>query len=1165
MEDEKGKKENKVIFEKPNNNNNSKNPENTNVVNDSKNKNIKYPFSGVAKNLIDKFLVLGYEQKTIDYTRNYCENIEGRDDVKTRFKFYEFEERPYVVNEICNDYTKDILDNDLILELIFPNMPEMYFLDKQYSSKKEIDEELLITPYSIIFSLNPQDNNNSKKSYNGLGYIFYSIQEQKIDDKLGNLYVPNAFVILSEFPYFYHFNEICRNVFFQMMKENDEIPIEILLFNIVKYAESPINKSINLTFAAPISIPIKNNNDLNKNLSPLFALSSREENKLPTMFFNQLSGYPFMDLNISFIFNLIPPDIIVQVFIFSFLEHDIIFYSQRPDILNMVMYIFSNFNYPLNDNIYYWHILSVSKGDFMNGTSTFVGKTSSTITGILSEYDPDLQTTNKIKEHFVLDIDNKAFFFLYQDDTDDVKDTITLYNYVKNVCAEFDEISNDGVKLESEIRKQNYFNDGVQLYEGIKNLMGELQRRAKKVTATNYNERNIKPSFLTLYEDESELECMNSNFRLQKTFFTFIAQMLQNFLSILIIEEASYTESRATSIVVNVKKEELNEEEEKKRKLAEKAGIIFRAKFKECSKYNSFVINFCSFHDTIDLYKIPYTFINEFIYYSHTSLRNNLNEVDVFKLIDQFYGRRKVLSFDDVKNQKDEKVKSDLAKEADIENYYLFNFCKFVDFYKDKLRSYINREQEDDRDIFSKVKSNSKAFKKYKRNGTFLSNKILNIYNNFSNNNEDKLRELFKLIKCENNGDNDNGNKINIIQEKSNKIIESSCAPLANSNEIDNNNKIEKDLNLFGSYEFMDITDIIERHFILERCFSSYGLIKFSLLNIIAITRGINDQNIKIKNIDVMNIICDFCEKTKSLARKYMNIYLNIFQTLKINNLDLDCDKCIEAITLYFTKTNMIPTEETFKTLNVVRDSQRNSDLKDISGDEAPLVKSDSNENNNKNKEEMNEYIKINGTFFEVQKEGGIFSGNKNTKKKFEEVVRTIEALFSGRYDSSKNSLKAIDFDYKEIEQLYNDNHLVDEEREKEKNNKSKGKHNFLPKTPLNLFDSTRKLLSEYLNNNLTISENRYNELLIDILSLLWYFKIPDIGGKWIEFYKEEEDRKPKEELSPKKEKNSKKAKESKPEKKNVEKKKIPSGFNEILKKIIAVLINLFEVINKMK
>ena len=99
------------------------------------------------------------------------------------------------------------------------------------------------------------------------------------------------------------------------------------------------------------------------------------------------------------------------------MENDIIFYSSRPEILNMVMFIFSSINYPFNDSIYYWHILSVSKDSFMSGTSTFVGKTSSTLTGILNPYDPEILTTKKISEHFVLDIDNKTFFFLYQEET----------------------------------------------------------------------------------------------------------------------------------------------------------------------------------------------------------------------------------------------------------------------------------------------------------------------------------------------------------------------------------------------------------------------------------------------------------------------------------------------------------------------------------------------------------------------------------------------------------------------------------------------------------------------------------------------------------------------------------------------------------------------------
>ena len=375
--------------------------------------NIKYPFSGIAPNLIDKFLVLGYEQKTID---NLC--LYGNPDkdtkFRTRFDFYEFEERPSVINEICNDYCKDLLDNDLLLELIFPNFPNMYFLEKQYmNTKREIDEELLTSNYSIIFSINPQDNYGSKKSYNGLGYVFYIINEHKTAGEVdGILYVPVAYVILSEYPYFYHFNEICKNVYLQMKKENDEIPIDIILYNTVKYAPSPINNSLNLMFGAQIGIHQDKDLTVESLLSSLNS-NIRKEKGVPSMFFNQLSGYPLMDINLSFIFNLIPPEIIVEVFIFSFLEHDIIFYSSRPEILNMVMYIFANLNYPFNDSIYYWHLLSVSHESFMEGSSTFVGKTSSTMTGILSEYSSEFLTTKKIREHFVLDIDNKNFFFFF--------------------------------------------------------------------------------------------------------------------------------------------------------------------------------------------------------------------------------------------------------------------------------------------------------------------------------------------------------------------------------------------------------------------------------------------------------------------------------------------------------------------------------------------------------------------------------------------------------------------------------------------------------------------------------------------------------------------------------------------------------------------------------
>jgi len=100
------------------------------------NKEIKYPFSGIAPNLIDKFLVLGYDQKAIGFTFKNC-NIESNEISNTRFMLFEFEERPEVINEICYDYSKDLLNNDLIIELIFPNYQEMYFLAKEFIPIKE--------------------------------------------------------------------------------------------------------------------------------------------------------------------------------------------------------------------------------------------------------------------------------------------------------------------------------------------------------------------------------------------------------------------------------------------------------------------------------------------------------------------------------------------------------------------------------------------------------------------------------------------------------------------------------------------------------------------------------------------------------------------------------------------------------------------------------------------------------------------------------------------------------------------------------------------------------------------------------------------------------------------------------------------------------------------
>ena len=155
---------------------------------------IKYPFYGVASNLIDKFIVLGYEQKIIE--QNF-QNGEAENTEKEGFKFFNFKERPSIINELCNDFKKECQDNDTILSLIFPDFPKLYFLEKkeQKDQKERLANYEEIQTYSIIFSLNPQDNDGAKKSFNCLGYIFYIKKEHRNNNNF--FFIPKIMMVLK--------------------------------------------------------------------------------------------------------------------------------------------------------------------------------------------------------------------------------------------------------------------------------------------------------------------------------------------------------------------------------------------------------------------------------------------------------------------------------------------------------------------------------------------------------------------------------------------------------------------------------------------------------------------------------------------------------------------------------------------------------------------------------------------------------------------------------------------------------------------------------------------------------------------------------------------------------------------------------------------------------
>ena len=1055
-----------------------------------KQKYIKYPFSGVASNLIDKFLVLGYEQQDIDKT--LFDDEPKKLNINNNFlKYVNFQERPSVINEVCSNYKKESQDNDVIIQIIFPNFPQLIFIEKNNDSenkdKEKLDRYEELESKLIIFSLNPQDNNGNKKSFNGFGYTFYSRKEHRNEvgeiDKI--LYYPITFVILSDFPYYLQFHKICKNVHDQMMKKTDEIPIDIILYNAIKYCPSPINVNLNLTFGMKL---YGNNKKITRDdiLNQLFSIKGTESvNDIPNLFLNQLSGYPLMDLNLSFLFSLLEPRMVILTFILTFLEYDIIFFSVEPEILNIVMYIFNNFNYPFNDSIYYWHVVSLSKKDFMSDNgSPFIGKASSSMMGICCEYDQNINTTKKVKDHFVLNIDDKTLSYSCDEGATDEggnNKILELYEYLNDCIPDIEyKESQDNV---DELNIKNKYNDGLNLYSSLRKLANTLNRRARIVTKTNYNEKKYRPSFFVPYEVESEMDMMIENLQIQKAFYTFIIQIISAYIieyniETYLIDDIKLNTNKLDKkfpIMMNIKKKENQEDlTGNEKSLAFRAGLTFKKLFKESSKYSTFLTNFCQYHDCLTAVKIPYSFFYEYLYFSKVSPDFSLSSIDMLLIIDQFYGKIKKLDFIELIKEKQEEeiidddniiesITKDKNKLINFNSIYNFSYDEFELLYKEQLRAHINREQEDDKYIFIKEQTSNKQLKIYKRNNFYLSQKILDIYINFSNNNYEELQKCFKLIECENKINEkpneqliDNKNKKTNKKGKDNIIIEPKKEEVKNNKNItEANNKIS------ATYELMEISDLIEKHLIMEKYFSAYEIMKFSLLNIIAITMGM--QKKLINTVLVIKILCDFCNITNSLVRKYMNIYLLIFTHMKLNK-ELDkqqCDDCIKLIISYFKKTNTFPTEDTNISILLSEAYNSNDDVK---------VDYKSLESFKKCKKPDRE------------KRAEFYT--KNSKINEEELIDYIEKVFAGWYYINKNKLAPnIKYYAKKYSNLYSALKI----------NKS---GEFVPKTPLELYASTNKLLFEFLSN-FHLDENKYGELGVIILSLLYYFKMDFFLPKW--------------------------------------------------------------------
>jgi hypothetical protein len=183
------------------------------------------------------------------------------------------------------------------------------------------------------------------------------------------------------------------------------------------------------------------------------------ENKI---IFKYLSGYPLIQYNLAkVLFHKLSIGKIIKIFLFIFLEKDVIFFSEDVEYLTLTINAFINFNFPLNDSEYFYNVGPNSLYSFQMNEG-FGIKINSSIIAINYRYIQNyLSRLSNIKEHVVVDLDYGEI--RGEDFQDDSYDTIN--KIIENICRK------KGIN--------NNFEE-TKLFQAINNLYNKLTELSQK-------------------------------------------------------------------------------------------------------------------------------------------------------------------------------------------------------------------------------------------------------------------------------------------------------------------------------------------------------------------------------------------------------------------------------------------------------------------------------------------------------------------------------------------------------------------------------------------------------------------------------------------------------------------------------------------------------------
>ena len=505
------------------------------------------PYLGCSDNLMEFFVVIGYEEAVLKEIIYNHINGESVDNFKVS-----------IVSSDISDLALKIFNPDYIINQVYPANPLI------------VRQDTIPKSSNVIFS-SCFDSIDAK---NKIFYSCYALRfyEKYIDIDENEYYVPKAFLILSQYPYFTTYKKICEMALDYVKSDvENKIPIEILIHCWINYIPSPINDSLRLN------------------------------NFSPTIFIPRLTGYPYIDFDLCKIFNIIPINEFIQIYIMIFLEVDLLFFSSDLEKLNFFLYILLIINYPLTDSIYYWNIKSISENSLKDDGifpiwTCFMGVNTKFDSNLISSFSDKFKKFN-----FIIDMENKKDIINPLISGKDSKEIHQLYLYIDNI------INNKKID-------KSFF-----LKEYLLIVKSKLKEIFEKYTSLMKGK--TIDTFFNINEQINKI-----NRRIQEIFYDFV-------LNILVVLYKDFEINNKLETPIKKRKyinPKLSEEEK-----------IFLKYYRRTSKYNTYFESFLTYFDVPDEIKVSLLFSDEYVNLKMKDINKNIpTHIKYFDIMDKIYSSK---------------------------------------------------------------------------------------------------------------------------------------------------------------------------------------------------------------------------------------------------------------------------------------------------------------------------------------------------------------------------------------------------------------------------------------------------------------------------------------------------------------------------------------------